>query len=261
MKCNEAGEFLSRLCDGQVISREAAEHIGACGDCRARLDEYLRMGAELRMVASLEQPGMVKESFGENKAQVQRVWWRRGATMRIPRFAFVSMLGVILLLSGGLVLGQYSNHEPVHWGWGSTPPQETRAPKNEFAVVDPVLIRGKQVVCDMSGNGFSIDDGDLDAALMIYCPGEGRYLISRVPFAGAVEGGAKMGQIRFALDGEDYMLLSGMPIISSDQVWVSHDPQYKLSEHLHAKGASDDRPWFHVRSLKVFLQPQLGDIN
>lgn len=259
MKCNEAGEFVSRLCDGQVIPPEAAEHVGACGECRTRLDEYLRMGAELRRVASLEQPGMVKGSFWKSKAKVQRVWWRRGATMRIPRFAFVSMLSVILLLSGGLVLGQYLNHQPVRWGWGTTPATEAMAPKDEFAVVDPVLIRGKQVVCDLSSNGFSIDDGDADATLMIYYPGEGRYLISRVPFSGAVEGSAKMGQVRFALDGENYLLLSGMPIISSDHVWVSHDPQYKLSEHL--EGASDDQPWFHVRSLKMFLQPELGHIN
>src|SRR5437773_11907348 len=30
MKCEEAAEFASRLCDGQVIPREMAEHIGTC---------------------------------------------------------------------------------------------------------------------------------------------------------------------------------------------------------------------------------------
>ena len=90
-------------------------------------------------------------------------------------------------------------------------------------------------------------------------PGEGRYLISRVPFEGAVEGTVKNGQIGFTLDGQDYLLLSAAPILSAEHAWVSHDPQYKLSEHL--EGASDGRPWFRVRSLKVLLQPQLGNID
>jgi hypothetical protein len=42
-------------------------------------------------------------------------------------------------------------------------------------------------------------------------------------------------------------------------VWVSHDPQYKLSEHI--EGAPDDRPSFLVRSLKVLLQPQLNTFD
>jgi hypothetical protein len=77
-----------------------------------------------------------------------------------------------------------------------------------------------------------------------------------VPFEAAVEGTVKNGQIRFTLDSQDYLLLSAAPILSAERAWVSHDPQYKLSEHL--QGASNERPWFRVRSLKAFLQPQLG---
>ena len=373
MKCEEAAEFASRLCDGQVIPREVAEHIGTCEACRTRLNAYAAIGAELRRVASLEQPISLTLAQWEKGQRVRRNWWQVGrATMSIPRFAFVSMLVLILVLSGGLVLvraraaqggstlllhftlipkgktgecwlttddnartnqcgfatdvppggmvglmfrfisragdrtqlgvkanykphsggfhfindfkdvtektisvdreqqaqievpglGQfqltaaYTNHLSAAWGR----PYATIEPrKDEFRVVAPVLIRGNEVICNLSDNGNSIDDGDPDATLMIYYPGEGRYLISRVPFEGAVEGTVRHGQIRFTLDGQDYLLLSAVPILNAEHAWVSHDPQYKLSEHL--KGASDDRPWFRVRSLRVLLEPQLGIID
>lgn len=255
MRCEEAREFVSRLCDGHVVPSEAAEHIGECQVCRARLDDYLRMGVELRRAASLERPEPVKAGSWRNGRKIRGSWWRKGATtMRIPRFAFVSMLALILVLSSGFALAvtrQYLSHQPI--GWGSTP-DEPLPPKNEFMVVNPVLIRGNQVVCDLSTNGYSGDDGDADAALMIYCPGEGRYLISSVPFQGAAEGAAKMNQIRFTLNGENYLLMSGMPILRSNKVWVSHDPDYRVSDHIQVQGASDDRPFFRVRSLKLWLQ-------
>lgn len=369
MKCDKAGEFISRLSDGQVIPPEAAQHVGTCQHCRARLSEYLEMGAELRRLASLEQPTTTKEGRWEMEQKLRFAWWRRGTTtMRIPRFAFASMLVAILLLSGGLVLvrarsnngggspvfalafrvppenyqrtcfippepnktcsysttlnngeselglmvrfvsrsnnrtelgvraayesdttqsnlkrdveaapeqiisvqsgqedemevpglgeiqitGQYLDHQPMVWG---SAPNESPAPQNEFAVVDPVLIRGNAVVCDFSRNGYSIEDGYPDAALMIYYPGQGRYLISSVPFEGAVEGAAKMGQIRFSLDGQDYLLMSGMPILRSTHVWVSHDPEYKISEQI--QGEPDDQPFFRVRSIKLWMRSQI----
>lgn len=381
MRCDEAAEFASRLCDGQVISREAAEHIGTCEICRARLNEHAVIGAELRRAASLEQPIPLKAVPWGKRQRIRSHWWQEGrTTMRIPRFAFVSMLVLILVLSGGLVLvrartspgagrsvlvltfklvpqdiarvpqgiardcvittdgnpktgecsyslglndrvlgvlfrfvsrdgdrtqvavqaeykeqsntlnllddlksfpermiwvgpgrdshiaisglgeidvtGQYLDHAPMIW----ERPSETLDPqKDEFRVVAPVLISGDEVLCDLSNNGLSISHGDANAALMIYCPGQGRYLISSVPFEGAVEASVKMGQIRFALGGQNYLLLSAMPIVREDHVWVSHDPNYKLSEHL--EGGSDDRPWFMVRSLKMLLDPQLKNLE
>jgi hypothetical protein len=371
MSCAEAAAFASRLCDGQVIPREEAEHIGACEACRTRLNEYAAIGAELRRLASLEQPIGLKVVQWEKG--VRRRWWQEGiTTMRIPRFAFVSMLVLILILSGGLVLVRaraaqgepmlllhftlipngktgecwlttnqnpktnqcgfatdvprggmvglmfrfisrdgdrsqlgvkanykersgefnfiddfrdvpekrisvdpeqqgriqvpglgefeltvsYLNHPFTAWG---RPDEAIEPRKDEFRVVAPVLIRGNEVICNLSANGYSIDNGDPDATLMIFYPGEGRYLISRVPFEGAVEGTVKTGQITFTLDGQHYLLLSAAPILSAEHAWVSHDPQYKLSEHL--QGASNDRPWFRVTSLKVLLQPQLGTID
>jgi hypothetical protein len=370
MICEEAAAFASRLCDGEVIPREVAGHIGTCEACRTRLNAYAAIGAELRRLASLEQPISLKVVQWDKEERGRRRWWQEGrTTMRIPRFAFVSMLVLISILSGGLVLvraraargepmlllhftliptgktgecwlttnenpetnycgfatdvprggmiglmfrfisrdgdlskmgvkanykessgefnfiddfkdvpekvisvdpeqkGQiqvpglgefevtasYLNHPFTAWG---RPDEAIEPRKDEFRVVAPVLIRGNEVICNLSANGYSIDDGDSDATLMIYCPGEGRYLISRLPFEGAIEGTVKNGQIRFTLDRQDYLLLSAAPILSTEHAWVSCDPQYKLSEHL--QGASNERPWFRVRSLKALLQTQLG---
>jgi hypothetical protein len=101
--------------------------------------------------------------------------------------------------------GEYLDHVPAL----RFRPEEPLDPrKNEFRIVSPVLIRGKEVVCNLGGSD-STDSGDPDAALMIYFPGEGRYLISTVPFEGAVEGKVELGH-----------------------VWVTHEPRYKLSQHM-----------------------------
>ncbi len=55
MICTEAAEFVSALCDGEIIPPTAAEHIGTCPACQARLRDYLNLGVELRRTASLEQ--------------------------------------------------------------------------------------------------------------------------------------------------------------------------------------------------------------
>ena len=90
---------------------------------------------------------------------------------------------------------------------------------------------------------------------MIYFPGEGRYLISTVPFEGTVQGSVELGQIKFSLEGQDYLLLSAMPTTRSEHVWVAHQPRYRLSEHL--QGASDSQAMFMVRSLGKLLQDQI----
>jgi hypothetical protein len=370
MKCEDAAEFVSALCDGERIPREAAEHIGECEVCRARLNAYSAMGTELRRVASLQAPTEVKAGSWEKIQKAHLAWRQKASTsMRIPRFAFASMLGIILLLSGGIVLvrartavtgpvlvltfkvprdGSVGHctivagenrrinrcNESMRGPWGfltmsiryerkerervalgvktryeaqrplgvsqmdtlqepeetvwiepgskqqiSVPglgeieltaeyldhmptllfrPSEALDPqKDEFRIVSPVLIRGKEVVFNLAGSD-STDSGDPDAALMIYFPGEGRYLISTVPFEGAVEGKVDVGQIKFSLEGQDYLLLTATPTTRSEHVWVTHDPQYKMSEHM--QGASDQESMFMVRSLRKLLQPQIHHI-
>jgi len=50
----------------------------------------------------------------------------------------------------------------------------------------PVLVRDNQVI--VNADGSSIDNsGSTDATLMLYASGKGRYIVSLVPFEGAVQ--------------------------------------------------------------------------
>jgi hypothetical protein len=107
MRCEEAAEFVSALCDGERIPQSAAEHIGACAACRLRLTDYLEMGAELRRSASLEaEPFTAPMAWKQGQGSLA-MWWQKGwEVMRIPRIVFaVLVAGVVLLGSGLAVVG------------------------------------------------------------------------------------------------------------------------------------------------------------
>jgi hypothetical protein len=117
MKCEEATEFVSALCDGGMIPQAAAEHIGGCEACRTRLKAYAEMGAELRRVASLElvnEAKEAKEAAARNWEKVVRTtpnWWQKGwETMRIPRFAFALLLIAVVVLGFSLPIVRARAH-------------------------------------------------------------------------------------------------------------------------------------------------------
>jgi hypothetical protein len=151
------------------------------------------------------------------------------------------------------VEGEYLDHIPplVYR------PQETLDPNPmEFRIVAPVLVRDNQVIANADGS--SIETGAPDATLMFYVPGEGRYLMSLVPFEGAAEGSVHLGKITFSLEGHDFLLLTSMPITVSEHVWVKHEPGFKPSEHMTRQSdARDDRPMYLVRSLRKLQQEKI----
>jgi hypothetical protein len=366
MKCEDAAEFVSALYDGERIPREAAEHLGECEACQLRLTAYSAIGAELRRVASVEEPTEVKTGRWEEQNRMRLSWWHKGReTVRIPRFAFALMLGAIFLLSGGLILvrarpgvprpvlwltsklppdgkafhcamatdGQphsegcghyrqvpragllsmnvrfvhregervelgvktrYENPPPVFtapypsadrlkdvaeenvWiepegkqeivvaGLGQIEltgefmdhkppsffePGDTVDPQaDQFRVVAPVLLRGKEVIFNFAG-ASSTGIGP-DAGVAIYWPTEGRYLISPAPFKDAVEGRVDVSQITFSLEGQDYVLLTAVPVTRSQHVWVKREPRYKPSEHI--PGETDDEGMLGGESPSAF---------
>lgn len=111
MKCEEAVEFVSALCDGETIPRAAAEHVGDCEMCHARLKEYAEMGAELRRVASLEPMEQARVSTWEKSQSAASTWWWKGwGTMRISKVAFALLLVTIVALGSGLVMVKARAH-------------------------------------------------------------------------------------------------------------------------------------------------------
>ncbi len=105
MKCDQAAEFVSALCDGETILPAPAEHIGSCVECQQRLSEYLEMGVELRRLASLDvsMPSAAPEWKREPRT-IARYWRKGWETMRIPRLAFALLLAVILVLGSSLAI-------------------------------------------------------------------------------------------------------------------------------------------------------------
>lgn len=378
MNCEQVGEYISALCDGERIPRDAAVHIGGCDSCREQLNEYAAIGSELRRLASLDDAVSLAHVDWKLEPVSESGWWQKGlTTMRIPKLAFGVMLIAIIGLSTGLVMiraragaaaGRFlelkykigpsglarsgrvdicvmradgsqkgntcdfvdhgreglllmntrltgkvgeseqlrirakyvpgdgdaevnygealfkdipesllpvepgEKHEIQVAGLGTMEveeeyldhipplvyrPQETLDPNpKEFRVVAPVLVRDKQVIANADGS--SIETGASDATLMLYVPGEGRYLVSLVPFESAAEGSVHLGKIEFSLEGHDYLLLTSMPITVSEHVWVKHEPSFKPSEHMtRPSDARDDRVMFLVRNLRKLQQEKI----
>jgi len=127
MNCSEAAECVSALFDGESLSREAAAHLSDCEACRARLNDYAEMSAELRDVASASSPRAIPEGHWRLAEPAGATNWltKWRGTMRIPRFAFALMLIAIFALSGGLALvkARPGGNGPVLWLMFKVPPR------------------------------------------------------------------------------------------------------------------------------------------
>lgn len=111
MNCNEAAEYVSALCDGEIIPPLAAEHVGTCPDCQVRLRDYLGIGAELRRTASFEVFRSVPSLVWAKPQNRLITWWQKGlATMRIPRLAFVVLIGGVVALASSLAVVKVRAH-------------------------------------------------------------------------------------------------------------------------------------------------------
>jgi hypothetical protein len=102
--CEETAEHISALCDGETIPRQAAQHISECGICKTRIEDYLRMGVELKRMAIASAPAKLAPiPWVRERRSIFNGWqiWRQ--TMGIPRIAFAFMLVLIAVLSFRIV--------------------------------------------------------------------------------------------------------------------------------------------------------------
>jgi len=138
-------------------------------------------------------------------------------------------------------VGDFIDHKPPSF----FSPEDTVDPKaNEFRIVSPVLIRGKEVIFNFAGASSG------GTGVSIYWPGEGRFLFSSVPFKDAVEGSVVESQIKFSVEGQEYVLFTAVPITRATRVWIKHEPSYKPSEQ--TPGASDNGGMLGGGSLSDF---------
>lgn len=101
MRCDEAAEYVSALCDGETIPREAAAHVRDCSVCAGLMQEYIALGAALRREASLALCAPPPAPHWETKTGVLHRLWRKGwETMRVPRMAFAALVLLALTAVG-----------------------------------------------------------------------------------------------------------------------------------------------------------------
>jgi hypothetical protein len=111
MTCDEALEYVSALCDGELTPRTAAEHMDVCASCQARLEEYMEMGSELRLFASLSLEESVSPRIWSSPQSTFAVWWQKGwETIRIPRLAFAILIAAIVALGSTLAVVKVRAH-------------------------------------------------------------------------------------------------------------------------------------------------------
>jgi hypothetical protein len=85
----------------------------------------LEEGTECKAETASLEPMDLKPATWEKSRPAQSSWWGKGReSIRIPRFAFVSMLAAIVLLSGGLVMvrARANAGGPVLWLAAKLPP-------------------------------------------------------------------------------------------------------------------------------------------
>jgi hypothetical protein len=107
--------------------------------------------------------------------------------------------------------------------------------ENQVALLNGLLIRDGQVVNEMIGSGSAWGhDADSNAGFYAYLPGQGLLAIALKEIAGALEGTADHGRIRFSDNGVKYILDSGSAVTGGPQprrVWVLHLADYLPSHH------------------------------
>lgn len=112
MNCEAAAEFLSSLCDGDRIPRDAAVHFGSCKECQAQLNDYVHISVELKRMAMAAEPASVREvSWGPQEGANSSLWQMWRGPMRIPKYAFGGMLLCIASLVAGLALTRAQTRE------------------------------------------------------------------------------------------------------------------------------------------------------
>jgi hypothetical protein len=359
MICIEAAEFVSALCDGEIIPPAAAEHIGACTACQALLRDYLDLGAELRRTASLEQSAPVPARAWTRPSNPLTAFLQKGrGTMRSPRLAFAAMIaGIVVLAStlavvkvgarstgtvvllntagpdwplwdcplstldpnqacdwygkigsqflayrvrllsrdggrvrleirtriyskgenlssftqdtdtaakvkevwfepgqslkvdvpgvGALTLtGEWMDHMPIFIGQQK---QDISPGPGEIRIASPLLLKDNTLAGDLVGAiGGVFSTNDLDrSAIVIYIPGQGRFLIAQAPIKGAVEAHVAFSRISFEEGGHSWVFVNGIPVSRAEHIWVLHQPDFKAN----AMGQNGDGPSFGNQKL------------
>ena len=136
-------------------------------------------------------------------------WFTPGETLPLPNTEELKLT----------LTGEWTDHIPVggHQMLDPGPNQirlfSTLLLKNDTVAGD---LGSLSAFCDRPGEGVSF-----------YVPGEGRFILSPTPIAGAVPAAVQFNRVTFESNGQKYVIVNGMPVSRAEKLWVLHDPAYK----------------------------------
>jgi hypothetical protein len=120
------------------------------------------------------------------------------------------------------VTGEWFDHMPAFIG---TSIHDLDPGPEELRVTGPLLLGGKQVLGDLEG-GTAIAD-KASQGVVIYMPGEGRFILALTPVHGAVQARVDLNRISFEDGGRSYVFLTGAPVTRGQHIWVLHEAHFK----------------------------------
>ncbi len=92
-------------------------------------------------------------------------------------------------------------------------------------IVSPLLLSGQQVLGDMQGGTAIVDKAGW--GVVVYMPGEGRFVLSLSPMRGAAQADVAFNRISFQDGGRSYTFVNGSAVTREKSIWVLHEAWYK----------------------------------
>lgn len=228
------GKGVISTCTGRVSPEQDMCSFAAIdlpGSLTASLRFISRDGdrVQIGIRAKYEPPGRTPAwGYDEELKDVplERFWMEPDKPFSVPIAGFGAME----------IYGEFRDHEPP-----LPDPDATLDPGlDELRIWSPFLIRDNRILADMSFAYAETRVQDLDSAIELYVPKQGRFVFSLKPFDGAIEADIQANRIQFAENGHSYLLITGGPVARTSyaHVWVLHQPEWRpvgpgdLADHL-----------------------------
>ena len=142
-----------------------------------------------------------------------QVWFTPGQSLSLPNTGELKVA----------LTGEWSDHMPVKFF-------EDRLldpGPNEIRLSSPLVLKNNKLAGDAVNVSAATDQpGD---GILLFVPGEGRFLLSLTEVAGAVPAKVQFNRVSFESEGQAYVIVTGIPVCRSENIWVLHDAGYKPS--------------------------------